>query len=463
MEEPAQFHQTTERLGTDPLGKLLFRLSLPSIISMVTISLYNLVDTFWVARLGHEAVAALTALMPIWIIFVAVGAGTGVGLNALASRQFGERNIESANQAAGQTLFLSFGLGIIFMLAINLFPYQICRLAGAPPDVVDLAVEYLVILSWGIPFLFLGHIGRNVFSAAGDAVRPMVVTLLGQVCNAILDPFFIFGWGFFPEMGISGAALATVIANILSVSVGIYFVLAHYTPYRLKRHHLIPRWQAIFAIYRVGLPSMVMELTESVIFALFNHLVAGFGSIALAAIGIAGRISDFIFMPVVGMSHGLLPIIGYSLGAKLWKRLWGSVRLASIWTAIIMAVVTILIEIFAPQLVNIFSKDPELVNIAVPGMRIFLSLLVVIGPTIMFITTFQGLSRGRDAMVLSLARQFIFFVPGLYVLSYYMGLNGVWLSMPVSDFAGFLTAGFWLYREYKIQKKRGLWLEPSHQ
>jgi putative MATE family efflux protein len=461
MEEPAQFHQTTERLGTDPLSKLLLRLSLPSIVSMVAISIYNLVDTFWVAKLGYQSIAALTAVMPAWIICIAVGAGTGVGANALAARRFGERNTESANQVAAQTPLLSFGMGMLFMLAMNLFPYQICRLAGAPPDVIDLSVQYFVILSWAMPFLFLGLIGRNVFQAAGDAVRPMIVTIFGQVCNVILDPFFIFGWGFFPEMGVAGAAMATFISNAMSVGLGIFYIASNRTPYRIKLHHFIPRWGVIHDIYRVGLPSMVMETTESIIFALFNHLVAGFGSIALAAVGIAGRLSDLLFMPVVGTSHGLLPIVGYSLGAKLWKRLWGVVKLASIWTAIMMAAVTIFIEIFAPQMVRLFSKNPDLINIAVPGMRIFLSSMVVIGPTIMFITTFQGLSKGKDAMVLSLARQFIFFVPGLYVLSHFMGLNGVWLSMPVSDVLGFIVSGLWLYREYLVQKKSGLWLETS--
>jgi putative MATE family efflux protein len=459
MEQPQQLHQTTERLGTDPLGKLLFRLSLPGIISMVSISLYNLVDTFWVAKLGYQSVAALTVLMPFWIICVAIGAGTGVGANALASRRFGERNTESANQVAGQMFFLSFGMGILLLLATNLFPRTLIKLCGAPPDVIDIAVRYLVILGWGIPFFFLQLVSRSVFNAAGDAVRPMIFTIFGQVCNVILDPCFIFGWGFFPEMGIGGAALATVIANILSIILAVSFILAHQTPYRLKLHHLIPRWRVIFDIYRVGLPAMVMESTESVVFALFNHVVAGFGSIALAAVGIAGRLSDLVFMPVVGTAQGLLPIIGYSLGAKLWKRLWDAVRTASIWMAILMGVATILIEIFAPQMVGLFSKDPELIAIAVPGMRIFLSSLIIIGPTIMFITTFQGLSKGKDAMVLSLARQFIFFLPGLYILSRFMGLNGVWLSMPVSDILGVIISGLWLYREYRKQKKSGLWVE----
>jgi putative MATE family efflux protein len=429
---------------------------------MVSISLYNLVDTFWVAKLGYQPVAALTVLMPFWVICIAIGAGTGIGVNALASRKFGERNTESANQVTGQVFFLSFGLGALLLLATNLFPRTIVKLCGAPPDVIDLAVQYIVILGWGIPFFFLQLIGRSVFNAAGDAIRPMIFTIFGQVCNAILDPFFIFGWGFFPEMGIGGAALATVIANVLSIIPALYFILAHRTPYRLKFHHLIPRWPVIIDIYRVGLPAMVMELTESVVFALFNHVLAGFGSIALAALGIAGRISDFVFMPIVGASHGLLSIVGYSLGAKLWKRLWGAVKLTSIWMAAFMGVATILIEIFAPQTVALFNKDPELIAIAVPGMRIFLSTLIVIGPTIMFITTFQGLSKGKDAMILSLARQLIFFLPGIYLLSRFMGLNGVWLSMPISDILGAITAGLWLYREYHKQKKSGLWIEPPH-
>lgn len=456
MTQPQQLDKTTERLGTDPIGKLLMRLSLPSIISMVTISLYNLVDTFWVAKLGYQYVAATTIVMPFWVICIAVGVGTGVGTNALASRRFGERNVESANQVAGHMFPLAFVIGILFLLATNFFPQTIIRLCGATPDVMDIASQYIIILGWGMPFLFLGLIGRNVFQASGDVIRPMIFTIVGQIANAVLDPFFIFGWGFFPEMGIGGAAMATVIGNVLSAIMIIYFILTHKTSYRLKLPHLIPRWNIIFDIYRVGLPAMVMEVTESIVFALFNHVVAGFGSIALAAVGIAGRIIDLLFMPIIGTSHGLLPIVGYSLGAKLWKRLWGAVKMSSIWTAIFLVIATIFFEILAPQTVALFTDDPELTAIAVPGMRVVLSTLVVIGPTIMFITTFQGLSKGKDAMMLSLARQFIFFLPGLFLLSRYMGLYGVWLSMPISDILGAVTAGLWLYREYRNQKKTGL-------
>jgi putative MATE family efflux protein len=360
--------------------------------------------------------------------------------------------VEAANRVVGQVFLLSVILGGFFLLVSILFAVPVARLSGAPDDVNGLSEQYLVILGWGMPFFILGLIGRNVFHASGDAIRPMIFTIFGQVCNAILDPFFIFGWWFFPEMGIGGAALATVISNILSVALALYYVLAGKTPYRLQLHHLVPNIRVIFDIYHVGLPAAVMQMTESIVFALFNHVVAGFGSVALAAVGIAARLSDLAFMPIIGTGQGLLPIIGFSLGAKLWDRLWGAVKLASIWMMVLMGIATILFEVFAPQTVALFNKDPELLAIAVPGMRIFLSTLIVIGPAIMFITTFQGLGKGKDALVLSLARQFIFFLPVMYVLAHFLGLTGVWLSMPVSDILGVTTSGLWLYREYRRQK-----------
>jgi Na+-driven multidrug efflux pump len=198
---------------------------------------------------------------------------------------------------------------------------------------------------------------------------------------------------------------------------------------------------------------MFMEMTESIGFALFNHVASGFGTVVLAAAGIAGRVADLAFMPILGTAHGLLPIVGYSLGAKSWKRLWGSVKLASIWLAILMLAATFILEDFTTPIISLFNSDPALLEVAVPGMRIFCSTLVFIGPTIIFITTFQGLSKAKDAMVLSLGRQFIFFIPGLFILSSWLGINGVWISMPISDFLGAVTASYWIYREYRMQIK----------
>ena len=459
LEEPVKLHKTTERLGTDPLGKLLIRLSLPSIISMVAVSLYSLVNTIWVAKLGYRSVAAITVTMPLFIFMVAVGIGTGIGINALSSRKFGERDVEAPNRVTGQAFFLAIAIGLLMALVTNLFPRQILRLCGSTPDILDLGEGYIRILGLGMPSFLFNLISRNVYHASGDTFRPMIFNVLSQVLNAVLDPFLIFGLWIFPELGVTGAAVASVTASLIGSLYSLWYILSGHSTYRIKWRHCLPDFKIIKEIYRVGLPAFFMDGTESIIFALLNHVAAGFGTVALAAVGIALRIADLAFMPIVGVANGLMPIVGFSLGAKLWQRLWGAVKRTAVGLTLFMVLCTILLEIFTPQIVRLFNTDPELVAIAVPGLRIFCAALVLVGPTIVSITTFQGLSRGTTAWLLSLTRQLFFFVPALYILSHFMGLNGVWLTMPVSDTLGSVVAISWLLREYWKQKKSGLWTQ----
>ncbi|UCB43263.1 MAG: MATE family efflux transporter [Dehalococcoidales bacterium] len=456
-EKLGELQETTERLGTERLGKLLLRLSTPSVISMMTISLYHLADTFWLGQVSYQAIAAVTVTFPFYVLVISIGVGTGVGANALASRRFGERNIEATNQVAGQVFLLTAVFGVLFVLTSTIFARPIAGLLGAGEDITDMVADYLFFFGWGTPFILFRLITRNVFQASGDAVKPMIFTIVGAVANAALDPFLIFGWGPFPEMGVGGAGLATAISSGLGALLSFYYLVGRKTVYRLKLHHLKPDFSVIAQIYRVGLPSILMQLTETIIFTLFIRIVGEFGSVAQAALGVAIRISDFAFMPIIGVGHGLLPIVGYCFGARLWERLWAAVRLASLGLAVMLGVATVFLEIFTPQLISIFNDDPELLGIAVPGMRIFLSTMILIGPAIMFITTFQGLSKGWTAIVLSLARQLVFFIPALYILPDFMGLDGVWLSIPISDGCGAIVAGLWLYREYRHQKRSGIW------
>ena len=440
--------RTTERLRTDPVGRLLLRLSLPSVMSMLGLSFYNLVNVLWVAKLGYRFVAAITIVIPFWVFCLAIGVGTGVGANALASRRFGEGDVESANQVAGQMFFLAFAIGTTVLLATQFIPQVITGICGATPDIMGLANEYIMTLGWGMPFLFLGLIGRNVFQASGDAIRPMIFTIAGLLATVILDPFLIFGWWVFPSLGISGAALATNVGNMLSASMMLYFLLNRKTSYHIRMRHLMVRLLVILEIYRIALPTIVMEMTESFVFALYNNVISGYGSLALAAFGIAGRILDILFMPIFGVSQGLLPIVGFSFGAKLWRRLWRVVKMASVGTSVAILVLTICIEMFAPQVVSLFTNNLELQREAVLGTRIMMSTLALMGPTILFITTFQGLSKAKEAMILSLVRQFVFFLPVVLLLPRYVGLTGVWLATPISESLAALTAGLWLYWEY---------------
>jgi MATE family, multidrug efflux pump len=455
--KPDELQETTARLGTERLSKLFPRLGTPSMVSMLAMSLYVLADTFWLGRVSYEAIAAITITFPFYIVIFAIGLGSGIGANALASRRFGERDIEATNRVAGQTFPLTAIFGIIFIIPSVFLARPLAALLGAPPDVIGPTAEYLIYFGWGIPFILFRVIARNVFHAAGETVKPMIFYVIGAVVNAVLDPFLIFGWGPFPEMGIGGAALATTISGGLAAAIGCYYLLGSKSVYRLKLHHLKPDLSIIKQIYRVGLPESLMDLTEAVVFLVFNQVMAGFGSVALAAVGIAFRIADLAFIPIIGLAHALLPIVGFCFGARLWGRLWAAVRHGALVSVVVLAVVTVLLEIFAPQVIGIFNKSPELLAIAVPGMRIFVSALVLIGPAIMFIITFQGLSKGWTAICLSLVRQLVLLLPAVLILPHFMGLNGVWLALPISDAGGAIVAGLWIYREYRLQKRSGIW------
>lgn len=455
-DKPGELQETTARLGTERLSQLFPRLSAPSMVSMLAMSLYVLADTFWLGRVGYEAIAAITITFPFYNLIYAMGLGSGIGANALASRRFGERNIEATNHVAGQVFPLTAIFGIIFIIPSVFFARQLAALLGAPPEVVDPAAEYLFYFGWGIPFVLFRVMTRNVFHASGDTIKPMIFIVVGAVINAALDPFLIFGWDPFPDMGVGGAALATTISGGLAAAISCYYLVGNKSVYHLKLHHFKPDLSIIAQIYRVGLPEILMDITEAVVFLVFNRIVAGFGSVALAALGIAFRITDFAFIPVVGLAHALLPIVGFCFGARLWNRLWAAVRHGTLASVAVLAVATVLLEIFAPQVIAIFNNSAELLAVAVPGFRIYVSALILVGPAIMSIITFQGLSKGWTAICLSLARQLGILIPGLIILPGFMGLNGAWLSLPISDAGGAIVAGLWLYREYRLNKRSGL-------
>jgi putative MATE family efflux protein len=447
----------TERLGYAPLGRLLLRLSLPSIAATVTLSLYNIVDTFWVAKLGHEAIAALTIVFPYQILFAAVGIGTGIGVAALVSRRFGENNPEATNHVAGQTFCLALFWGLLFMMVSVFGTEFILTTFGATPDIMEYGTQYLSIVAFGAPQIIFALVVSSLIRGSGDAVKPMVIMITASVVNIILDPFMILGLGPFPEMGVRGAALATVIAQSVGASIALSFLLGRKTAFRVGLEHLKPDFSILKDIYRVGAPSTILQVTESLCFILFNTVVSAFGSVSIAAVGLVVRIADLAFMPVFGLSDGLLPIIGFNFGAGYFKRLWKAVKLASLSITVLLGVGVLLIEGLAPQIVSIFSSDPELLAVTVPAMRTMLAVMFLGGPSVMFITTFQGLSQGTTALVLSLVRQLIFFIPLLYLFRYLLGLNGVWLSMPISDALSFGVAFAIIYRQYRKHRGSDKW------
>jgi putative MATE family efflux protein len=445
----------TEQLGTAPLGKLLAKLSLPGIFSSISTTLYNIVDTIFVGTVGFRAISALTIVFPYQILFYAIGGGTGTGIAALVSRRFGERKVEDANRVAGQTFFLSLFWGLLFILIAIFLHDPILRLIGAKDDFIDYARQYFVITSYASPMMIFTILATSLMRASGDAVKPMIIMITSTVINVILDPLMIMGIGPFPKMDVAGAAWATFIAQSIAFLMGLFFLVANKTAYKISLSHVFPNWKIIKEIYHVGAPSAILQVTESFAFMLWNIAVSSFGSAAVAAVGLVIRVSDFAFMPVMGVSQGLLPIIGYCFGANNFRRLWSAVKKAIVALLILLAVITIGMEIWTPHIISIFTKDKELLDVAVPAMRIMLSTMIVIGPSMITITTLQGLSKGKTALLLSLMRQFIVFIPLLFLFRAIWGLNGVWLCSPAADTFGVLISLWFLWREYKMHRHAG--------
>ncbi len=444
----------TERLGTSPIGRLLFSLSIPCIAAAITLSLYNIVDTFWVARLGYGAIAALTIVFPYQILFFTVGNGTGIGLGALVSQLFGKQEQEATNHVAGQIYFLSAVWGLFFIVAPHFFAEGILSFLGATPDIMDYGRQYLVIISYGAPLIIFTQIATSLIRGSGDAVKPMIITISACVINIILDPFLIMGIWLFPKMGVSGAAWATTIAQGCGALMSLYYLAFRKTSFHIKPGYLMPDLHILRDIYRIGASAMVLQITESLSFILFNKVVSGYGSIHIAAAGMAMRISDLAFMLIIGLSNGLLPIVGYNFGSQDYKRMWRSVKLALVSIVVLLLSITFFIELLAPQIISVFSNEGELLAATIPAMRIMLSTLCFVGATMLFITAFQGMSRGMLSLILSLVRQFFFFIPLLYLLSYLFGIIGVWVSLPASDVLGFTVTLLFIWREYRKYETR---------
>jgi putative MATE family efflux protein len=441
--------EKTERLGSAPLGSLLIRLSIPGILAMLVIAFHNFIDTFWVAKINPRAIAAITIVFPYQILVGAVGSGTGAGIGAFSSKCFGRRDAHAANLAAGQVIFLALFFGILFTAVTLQFPGPLLQLFGVTAEIYDDAFSYLTTIAFGASLVFFSIMSDSLFRGAGDTFTPMCFMITSAVLNMILDPLLIFGPGPFPAMGVRGAALATVIAQSVAALMGLAFLFSRRSGYHVRASALRPDLPVIREIYRVGLPSFVMQITFSVVMIALNNMTGRFGSDAIASLGLLFRIGGFIIMPLFGMTLGLLPIVGFNFGAGNWPRLWKAVKLAGLGSFIFGGTAFIFAQLFTSFWVGLFTRDPELMRVAVPAIRLSLLMVFLVGPQIMWSTTFQGLGKGTTAMVLSLTRQCIFLIPVLLILPGFMGVRGIWLSFPISDAAAFCISTYWLYREYR--------------
>lgn len=446
MKETAQKH----RLGTEAILPLLIKLSIPGIISMTIQALYNVVDSFFVARISEDALTALAIAFPVHIFLIAIAVGTGIGTSSLISRLLGQQKEEEAVRVAQHVLCAALVYGIISALAGIFLSGPIVRAFSSDPQVIQYGIEYTRIIMIGGVFLFTSIVASDVLRGQGNTFLPMLSLMLGAVTNIILDPLMIFGIGFFPRMEVTGAALATIISKGIST----FFILL----LLFKGTHLVkPKIEAFTVdlsilrrVYQVGLPSMFMQILTSFMIGGLNSIVGTYTETAIAVTGVYFRLQSFVLMPVFGLTQGYIPIIGYNYGARQVDRMKQALRYGLSISFVITASGALLFRFFPHVLIGLFNPGPEMMSIGVEALSTIALGLFVVGPAIIGATTFQAIGLGLPSLALSFLRQMILLLPFAWLLGHYGGLSAVWYAMPLSEFISLFIMIFWLGR--RLQK-----------
>ncbi|MFC1978789.1 MATE family efflux transporter [Chloroflexota bacterium] len=439
-------------MGQRPIWSLLARFSGPAIISMTTASTYNMVDRMWVGRLGYNELAALTAAFPVMLLFMSISIGTGMGASSLISRNLGAGKHEQANKIAGNAITLSLLIGLLMAAVCLPLLEPILKQLGASDAVMPMAKKYLfIIAAFSIFDSFMLVIGTTI-RAGGSPTFPSVVFVTASVTNIILDPFLIFGWGPFPSMGVQGAAVATVAARGIAALIFVIYLLRGKIAYHLHPRCFIPKLKILAEIYRIGLASIVRMSAAAVVLALANRTAIQFGEDKLAVLGVMGSVASFAFMPSIGLSQGLLPLVGYNYGAHKYNRVGEAVvkaGLLSLGWGIMCAIIGILLP---RQIMALFNSDPGFLDTGQRAMRIFALSFFSIGLQNTLSAFFQGLGRGIASLVLTSARQVIFLLPALLILTRYFDLTGLWASFPTADTLAIILCLVWTAYEFRHLK-----------
>lgn len=435
----------TVRMGYMPVGRLLATMSGPAIFSMLINALYNIIDSIFVAQIGEDALTAVTIGGPIQFFMVSMGVGTGVGINSLISRRLGAKKFEDANNAANSGLKLAMFNWLIFLVFGIFFAKPFIEIFSNDPSIVKQGVSYLSIVTVISCFCMLELLLEKTFQATGNMVYPMITMITGALVNTIVDPILIFGLLGAPKLGVTGAAISTVFAQFVSMSVGIYFIKRKNIGLKVNLLDLKIDFKIVKEIYKVGAPSIIMQSLSSVMLFGINIILAAFSSTAVAVMGIYGRLQMFIFMPVFGINQGALPIMGYNFGAKSKKRLMDTYKLANIGAFTIMGVGLLIMQIFPDLLLKMFNASPEMYEIGIKALRSISWCFLPAGYGIITAGMMQATGYGFSSMWGSIIRQFVGILPLAYIFGKIGGLDLVWWAFPSAEILGLLYYMMFMY------------------
>lgn len=446
------------KMGTMPINKLLITMSLPMMISMLIQSLYNIVDSMFVAQINEQAITAVSLAFPLQNLMIAVSTGTGVGINALLSRSLGEKNREKASKTAENGILLGLVSSLVFVIFGFLGSRFFFEMQNCEQLVSEYGTQYLsicLIFSFGI---FMQITFERLLQATGRTLHTMVTQSSGAIINMILDPILIFGLFGFPAMGVQGAAIATISGQIFAACLALIFNLKFNHDIDLSIRNITPDLPIIREIYAIGIPSIIMASIGSVMTFGMNQILLLFNQTAAAFFGIYIKLQSFVFMPIFGMNNGLVPIISYNYGAKQKSRILKTIKLGIFYATGIMLIGFALFQLIPDKLLMIFNASETMLSMGTVGLRIISLHFLFAGTCIVIGTTFQALGHGMYSLIVSIARQLAVLLPVAYLMALSGNLDLVWLAYPIAEVAS-LTISLYFFR--KIYKKQIVPLESK--
>lgn len=445
-------HVKENKMGVLPVGKLVFSMSLPMMVSMLVQALYNIVDSLFVSQINQNAFTGVSLAFPLQNLMIAVGVGTGVGVNANLARALGEKKFEKANKFARHGIFLAVCSYLAFLAVTLCFTKVYFRAQTDVAATIRYGEQYLYIAGGLSVGSFMQIMNERLLQSTGKTVLSMFTQGLGAVINIVLDPILIFGIGPFPKMGVAGAAVATVVGQICGALFGIYLNVTRNHEININMRGFRPEEKFVKSIYAIGVPSIIMASVTSVMTFLLNLILAGFGALKdtlQSVLGAYFKLQSFIFMPVFGLNNGTVPIISYNYGAGKRTRLVKTIKISALFATSIMLLGLLLMQVFPAQMLEIFKANDEMLRWGVPALRIISVSFIFAGVAIVFSSAFQSLGHPINSMIISIARQLVVLVPAAFLLAKTGNPDMVWWSFPIAEIMSLSASIFFMIKIHR--------------
>ena len=435
------------KMGVMPVGKLLFTMSLPIMISMLVQALYNVVDSMFVARVSENALTALSIAFPIQNLMIAVSVGLGVGLNAVVSRALGAKDTKGVNRAATNGIMLMFICGLIFMLGGATLVRPYFEMQTDIEEIVTSGIDYTSIVMMGSMGVFMQILFERLLQSTGRTMLTMFSQGIGAIINIIFDPIFIFGYFGFPKMGVAGAAYATILGQWVAALLGLILNIRKNPEVSINMKGFRPHGATIRLILSIGIPSVVMQSIGSVMTFLMNQILIAFSSTAVAVFGVYFKLQSFVFMPVFGLTNGTVPIVAYNFGARKGDRMKKTIQYSVYAAIVIMICGALIFQSIPDKLLMLFDASDEMLRVGVPALRIISLSFPLAGFGIGAGAVFQALGFSVYSMIISLIRQLVVLIPCAYLIGMLTGdVTGVWWAFVVAEVVSLTVSALYLRR-----------------